>query len=145
MSTKTAKTQSTKPATKGQQIVETYVKHPDWTRQQVADACGCTVGRVGELIRSGATNGVGAKPASTKGDAIYSYFVANGPCKREEVAAHVGCTVARVGEIIRANDELVAHGDGLWGLRKKGARKSAAKKATTAKALPARKAAEVAA
>lgn len=39
--------------TKGDKIVEYFLRHPDATRRQVAEAVGCTVARVGEVVRAG--------------------------------------------------------------------------------------------
>jgi hypothetical protein len=91
-------------ATKGASIALYYGEHPEATRREVAEAVGCTVGRVGEVIRAGLTAGVGAaRGGSTKGQAILDYFSAHGPSTRREAAEAVGCTVGRVGEVLRAN------------------------------------------
>lgn len=48
---------------KGQAICDLLVKHPDWTRRQIAESVACTVARVGECVRKLAFDGITAEEA----------------------------------------------------------------------------------
>jgi len=111
-----AKAAAPKAKTKGQQIVDAYAKTPTASRPEIAASVGCTVGRVGEVVRAGLLpDGVGVgRGGLTKGEQILEWFRHNrGTCA--ECAAAVGCVPGRVGEVVRANPDLVRGEDGKYG------------------------------
>ena len=80
--------------TKGEAILAALTEHPDWTRKQVAEAVGCTVGRVGEVC---AAAGVHAAPGQRGGRSKLT------PEQRDLIEAIKALTpdeVAKVAEII---------------------------------------------
>jgi hypothetical protein len=56
--------------TKGEQIAGLLAKHPEWTRAKVAETVGCTVQRVGEVVRS--LGGSAPRKAAAKKSAAVS-------------------------------------------------------------------------
>jgi predicted transcriptional regulator len=58
METTTKKKPAGTGGSKGQQVLELIREHPDWARKQIADAAGCTVQRVGEVVRAAHAEGI---------------------------------------------------------------------------------------
>lgn len=96
----TTTTTATKNELSKGEIILTFIEaYPSATRAQIAEMVGCTVGRVGEIVRQ---HGLAADRPQTKGASIAAYIAANPTATRNEIATACNCTVGRVGEIVRA-------------------------------------------
>ena len=90
---------STTTTTKGALVAAAIEEFPAFTRAQIAALVGCTVGRVGEVVRGGNTV---TTPQRTKGQLVADIIVSYPAATRAEIATMAMCTVGRVGEVIRA-------------------------------------------